>query len=175
MDRSSYQTTALSAIFTAIVFVFTFIIRIQVPATGGYYNIGESGVYLAALIGGPIVGAIAGGVGSALSDLIGYPIFAPGTLVIKGFEGYVAGRLFRFLLYRGRDLKFSAIVSCLIGGFFMVLGYLLYETMIINFASALAEIPGNIGQVIIGVIIAVPVVIALREMGYNVGSEESVV
>ena len=175
MERNSYQTAALSAIFTTIVFVFTFIIRIQVPATGGYYNIGESGVYLAALIGGPLVGAIAGGLGSALSDLIGYPIYAPGTLIIKGIEGYATGYMFKFMMSRGKSLKLGGVISCLVGGFFMVLGYLLYETFIINFVSALAEIPGNIGQVVIGVIIAVPVVIALKEMGYNVGSKESLV
>ena len=41
-----------------------------------------------------IVAGIAGGLGSMLADLIlGYSHYAPATLVIKGFEGLVAGFL----------------------------------------------------------------------------------
>jgi uncharacterized membrane protein len=60
----------------------------------GYFNIGEIMVYTSALLMGPYVGAFAGGVGSMLSDLsLGYPQYAPGTLVIKGIEGFVVGYL----------------------------------------------------------------------------------
>ncbi|MCQ5374864.1 MAG: ECF transporter S component, partial [Candidatus Methanomethylicia archaeon] len=62
--------------------------------TRGYFNIGESAVYLVALLAGPYVGAFAGGVGSMLADLsLGYLFFAPATLVIKGIEGGVLGIL----------------------------------------------------------------------------------
>jgi len=55
-----------------------------------------------ALLFGPIVGGIAGGLGSMLADLIlGYAHYAPATLVIKGFEGVVVGFL------GGRTLKVS--------------------------------------------------------------------
>ena len=51
-------------------------------------------VYTSALLMGPYVGAFAGGVGSMISDLsLGYPYFAPGTLVIKATEGFVVGYL----------------------------------------------------------------------------------
>jgi len=92
----TYREIAISVIFTAIVFVFTSVIVIATPATQGFFNIGEAGVYLAAILGGPIVGAIAGGLGSALADLfLGYAHYAPGTFVIKGLEGFIAGYFFR--------------------------------------------------------------------------------
>lgn len=96
----------LVAIFAAVVFVFTIVVAISIPATGGYWNIGETGVYLAALIGGPIVGALAGGLGSALADLyLGYPIYAPGTLIIKAIEGFVVGYLYLALLGGRESVK----------------------------------------------------------------------
>ena len=51
---------ALSATFTALVFVATAIFNLAITATNGYFNFGESMVYLAALVGGPLVGLVAG-------------------------------------------------------------------------------------------------------------------
>ena len=47
-----------------------------------------------ALLFGRRAGATAGGLGSAMADLLGgYPHWAPFTLIIKGIEGYVVGAL----------------------------------------------------------------------------------
>ena len=86
---------ALSATFTALVFVATIIFYMAIFATNGFFNLGESMVYLSALVGGPIVGLIAGGLGSALADMaLGYGVYAPATLILKGSEGFVAGYLY---------------------------------------------------------------------------------
>ena len=78
---------AAGAIFAALVAAVTLTIAIPIPATSGYFNFGETLIYVAALLFGPFVGAIAGA-GASLADLLlGYGIFAPGTLVIKGVEG----------------------------------------------------------------------------------------
>jgi len=92
------KTAGLLVVFTALVTAATIVISVYFPLTRGYFNLGETMVYLAALVGGPMVGAFAGGVGSALADVIlGYTAFAPGTLVIKAAEGAVAGLLYRRL------------------------------------------------------------------------------
>lgn len=90
------RTTDISvtAIFTAVVCSATMILSIYVPATRGYFNVGETMVYTTALLFGPLVGAFAGGVGSMLADvLLGYVMYAPGTLVIKAAEGAIVGYL----------------------------------------------------------------------------------
>jgi len=85
---------AVIAVFTALVWVVTVIFSISVPATAGFFNIGESMVFLSALLFGPFVGAFAGGVGSMLADLwLGVLHYAPATLVIKACEGAVVGTL----------------------------------------------------------------------------------
>ena len=159
---------ALSAVFIVVVFVFTLLIVIPIPATQGYFNIGEVGVYLAALIGGPFVGAIAGGIGSMFVDLISAPIYAPATLIVKGIEGYVVGVLFKKLKESIKNVNIRASLSCAIGGVFMIVGYFLYETYLTNMVYALFEVPYNILQVVVGILVAVPVYVGLQRMGYNV-------
>ncbi len=98
------KTIVESVVFLALVFAATIIIQVYQPATGGYFNLGESVIYIAAMISTPLVAGIAGGVGASLADVVtGYGIFAPATLVIKFIEGYVAGILFR----RFREIKGS--------------------------------------------------------------------
>lgn len=88
------RTVPLVAFYTALVTISTLIFTVYVPATRGYFNIGESAVYLVALLAGPYVGAFAGGVGSMIADIsLGYLFFAPATLIIKGIEGGVLGIL----------------------------------------------------------------------------------
>src|SRR5713226_5050817 len=87
------KTVAATAVFTAFVAAATMAFVIYIPATKGYFNIGEVMVYIVAMLMGPYVGAFAGGVGSAISDAILAPVYAPGTLVIKGIEGFVVGYL----------------------------------------------------------------------------------
>ena len=85
---------ASTAVFTAFVAAATSVFSVTIPATNGYFNVGEIMVYTSALLMGPYVGAFAGGVGSMISDLsLGYPYYAPGTLVIKGLEGFLVGYL----------------------------------------------------------------------------------
>ena len=58
--------------------------------TDGYFNVGESTIYLAVLTSTPLIARIASGIGVALADLsTGYAVFAPGILVIKFIEGYL--------------------------------------------------------------------------------------
>ena len=87
-------TVASTAVFTAFVAAATSVFSVTIPSTNGYFNVGEIMVYTSALLMGPYVGAFAGGVGSMISDLsLGYPYYAPGTLIIKGLEGFIVGYL----------------------------------------------------------------------------------
>jgi uncharacterized membrane protein len=140
-------TTALMA---AIIFVVTYIIRIPLPfASGGYLNIGDTPIYIAAyLLGGP-AGAVAGGLGAALSDLAaGYVFYAIPTAVIKGVMGLVCGSLMR----AGSLKRF--ILSSALGGAIMVGGYAIFEAFFFNINQAIAAIPFNCIQWAGGVAVA---------------------
>ena len=70
-----------AALFAALTCVMTMIVKIPVPATGGYVNLGDCVVLLAGWVLGPMYGGAAAGLGSMLADLVsGYPLYAPGSI-----------------------------------------------------------------------------------------------
>jgi uncharacterized membrane protein len=121
-------------------------------------------IYIAALLFGSFVGALSGGIGAALADIyLGFSIFAPGTLMIKGIEGAIVGYLNLKLKKYISNTTVCAIISVTVGGLEMVAGYFLYEQLVVGYPAALvlAEVPFNIIQMLIGLIIAVPVMHAV--------------
>ena len=156
---------ALATTFAALVFVVTSQIPpISIPATSGYFNFGETIIYIAALVFGPFVGALAGGAGSALADAyLGFAPFAPGTLVIKGLEGTIVGFLNTILRKHISNLTVCASISAVVGGLEMVTGYFLYEQLALGypFAAALVEVPFNLAQMAVGLVVAIPVMHAV--------------
>ncbi len=104
------REVALTATFMALVFLSTSLFYIPLISSTGFFNLGEAFVYLAALIGGPIVGAIAGGIGASMADMVlGYGYFAPGTLVFKGLEGFVVGLLFRTSYRLDQKIRYTIL------------------------------------------------------------------
>jgi len=151
----------IAAVFAALVFIVTSQIPpIPIPATSGYFNVGETIIYVAALLFGAFVGAFSGGIGAMLADIyLGFSVFAPGTMVIKGIEGAIVGILYQKLRKHLPNPTARAILSAAVGGLEMVTGYFLYEQLVLGypFALALAEVPFNIVQMLIGLLIAVPI------------------
>jgi uncharacterized membrane protein len=149
---------AAAAIFAALVAVATLLFVVPIPATSGYFNLGETLIYVAALLLGPFVGATAGA-GAAFSDALVAVQYAPGTFAIKAIEGFLVGFLFQWLNRKIHNITLSASIAVVIGGLEMVLGYFLYETLVLGYPAALAgaEVPFNIIQMAVGLVIAVPV------------------
>jgi len=117
---------AATAIFTSFVCIATMIFSMYVPSTEGFFNIGESMVFLSALLFGPYIGAFSGGVGAMLADiLLGYPYYAPATLLIKACEGFVVGFLSRHnpkLSSRIQWKIFTLLLGIIAGGLLAAVG-----------------------------------------------------
>jgi uncharacterized membrane protein len=150
---------ALCAVLIALTTVFTLLIKIPTPARG-YVNLSDVAITFAGLIFGPWVGMVAGGVGTALADLLaGFAPFAPLSLVAHGVEGFVIG-----WLGRGRRTVGGMIIAWLAGSLAMVAIYLLGEGLFYTgWAPALAEAPMNLFQALIGGVIGIPLVLAVRK------------
>jgi len=146
---------SLMAIMSALVMVGTLIVRIP-NMMGGYFNVGDVMIFVTALTFGPFVGGVAGGLGSALADLIGFPLFALPTLVIKGLEGLIAG------LITDKKRVFRDVLAVIFAGVEMVTGYFLVELYLYGIAGAIGEILANIGQIAVGGLIGIPIAIILR-------------
>ncbi len=118
------------SLYTALVLIATIVLQVYTPATRGYFNLGEVAIYTIAALTSPLTAGIAGGVGSALADLVtGYGIFAPGTLVIKFTEGFVASLLISFFrkeLPHSRVRVASLIIGVFLGVLIAGLGVVLF-------------------------------------------------
>ncbi len=137
-------------VLMALTVVMTMVIHIPSPAQTGYINLGDMVIFIAAFFFGKKAGFLVGGVGSALADLLlGYSVFAPVTLIVKGIEGYVAGVIFETDLGR----KYPIIPSS-IGGLIMAGGYFIAEIFMFGFNSSLINLPANIVQGLFGAIAA---------------------
>ncbi|MFX0028074.1 MAG: ECF transporter S component [Candidatus Hermodarchaeota archaeon] len=148
---SNVLSISIIGIFAALVCVLTIIIRIPIPVTTGYINIGDFGVMLSGLYFGPIIGGFAGGIGSAIADIIGFPQFAIPTLIIKGLEGFVVG-LISNPKKKLLKIDYRDVIAVIFGGLIMVIGYFFVEFPIYGLGAALFELPGNLFQFGFGVI-----------------------
>ena len=146
---------ALIVVMSALVAVGTLIVRIPNPM-GGYFNFGDVMIFVAALTFGPLVGGAAGGLGSAIADIIGFPLFAFPTLVIKGLEGLIAG------LIAKRKSVYRDVLAVVAAGAEMVIGYFLVEVYLWDVGGALAEVPANVAQIAVGGLIGIPIALVLR-------------
>ena len=166
MKHHTTFKTVLTALFAALICVFTMLVQIPIPATGGYANLGDGIILICAFLLHPLYAAVAAGLGSALADMLaGYISFVPGTLVIKAGVALIAAWIFNRLGKNAPAKK--AFVSLIIAGVaaeaFMVLGYFFYEAVLLGVGpGAAGGIVGNIGQGVVGIIIAGIIVPVLR-------------
>lgn len=148
-DVLSIRGVSLMATFVGLVFLSTSLFYLAIASSTGFFNLGEVFIYLAALIGGPIIGAVAGGVGASLADLaLGYGVYAPATLVLKAAEGFVAGYLFHLARKVNRWVKLAVVftISAFLIGFsaFFVNQPFLFETELYGTNSVSFSIPGYV-------------------------------
>jgi uncharacterized membrane protein len=146
---------SLMAIMSALVAVGTLIVRIPNPM-GGYFNVGDVMIFVAALTFNPLIGGVAGGLGSAIADIIGFPLFAIPTLVIKGLEGLLAS------LITNKKNVYRDVLAVVAAGTEMIVGYFLVEVYLWGLSGALLEVPANIAQIAIGGLIGIPIALVLR-------------
>lgn len=175
MKKLSRRTTIVTkqlttiAMFVALVTVATVVIAIPAPA-GGFLNVGDTVVLIAAACLGPIGGMVAGGLGSCIADLIlGYGMYAPFTLVIKGLEGLICGGL--ILLYDrtlGKRFKnyiaqvIAGVIAMIIAALTMSSLYCIADGILYGWGAAIVNAPVNLLQGAIGIVAGSIIVYALN-------------
>lgn len=154
--------TGLIAAFATLAFVGTMIVRIPIPVTGGYFNLGDTFVMAAGLLYGPLVGGLVGMIGPAAADAVGFPQFILATAVVKGIEGFAVGIV--GWKSRGGSRPIAALalgIGILVAGYY-VFEAILYPAMaqavpffgVTDAKAALAEIPLNLLQGFLSALVA---------------------
>ena len=165
MRSEGIQKLTLYGVFIALTAMATMAITVPMIGTQGYINIGDTMIFAAALLLGPWGGLIAGGIGSALADLLlGYAFWAPWTLVVKGLEGYIAGSIGHKAFHRHQKPTPIVIVGLSAAALWMVFGYFIAGGFMVGFEAALGGIPGDLLQGAGSVAIAVPLAYLLGRL-----------
>lgn len=150
------QKLALGGMLSALVLLLTSIIKIPVPATGGYVHLGDGMIFLAALLLGPYA-ALIGGIGSALADLVGgYFVYVVPTFFIKAAMGGIAGALVR------QQAPLRNMLVFILAELVMVAGYFFFESTLYGWTVALIAVGPNVLQGVFGVIVGMLLSSAVR-------------
>lgn len=156
----------LSSMAIALVFVATLLLNIRLPiaANGGLVHLGTAMLFIIAILFGPKKGAIAGAIGMGLFDLVsGWTLWAPMTFLARGLQGYLVGKIAWSNGRSGNSVGFN-ILAAIVSIPFMVAIYYIGEAIIFSsWIIPAASIPGNLVQNAVGLIIAIPVAIALKK------------
>lgn len=152
-----------TAVLAALACAATMVLPIPSP-TGGYMNPGDAVVLLGAYLLGPVYGALAAGIGSALADaLAGYMMYVPATLIIKALMALTAALLYRKLKSR----SWTVVLCGVLGEIPMVAGYWLFDALLLkSFVGSTAGIPSNLMQAAFGVAVSTLLALSLRKSGY---------
>lgn len=158
----SLAKTGIVAGLVALAAVTTIVIRVPIPATTGYFNIGDIFVILAGLWLGPWAGLAVGAFGPTMADAIGFPVFIPATMVTKGLEGFIAGLFGGGLRSNSLSRKVTGAIAA---GFVLIVGYFLFEAFvypivgkvvpafaITDVGAVIVELGPNTVQAVIGAI-----------------------
>lgn len=165
MQQQSFSHTkklAYAALGIALVFICTSFLNLRLPiaANGGLVHLGNVPLFIIAILYGRRFGALAGGIGMALFDVVGgWFLWAPFTLVIVSLMGYTVGAICE----KNRTMMayvLAMTAACLI----KVVGYYGAEGIIYgNWLAPMASIPGNLVQIGVAAVIVLPVLPKLRK------------
>ena len=169
--RSSQKTMDLiiTAMLIALVFLSTFFLNIKLPiaSNGGLVHLGTAMLFIASILFGPKKAALAGAIGMGLFDIVGgWTLWAPITIVARGLQGYIVGKIAWSKGRNGTSIAFN-VIATIVSIPFMIAVYYIGEGILYgNWIAPLASIPGDLVQNILGIIVAVPVCVALKKVPY---------
>ncbi|WP_319402405.1 ECF transporter S component [uncultured Anaeromusa sp.] len=165
MEQHSLKQTkylVYAALGIALVFACTVFVNVRLPiaANGGLIHLGNVPLFIIAILYGRWLGALAGGLGMALFDVVGgWFLWAPFTLVIVGLMGYTVGAICE------KNQSFMAYVLALLAACAIkIVGYYGAEGIIYgNWIAPLVSVPGNLVQIGLASAIVLPVVQKLKK------------
>lgn len=154
MKIDTTKKIVMNGLMIALVFLATYFSRIPTPLPGGYFNLGDSVIMVAAILLGRNSGLAAGAIGSCLADLaFGSFLFAPITFIVKGIEGYLTGVIARPNPSEKAVSTGKMISAVIVGAIVMVGGYFVSEAFLLGFfdstfgmAAAVTELVPNLIQ-----------------------------
>lgn len=159
----------LTSMGIALVFVATLLLNIKLPiaANGGLVHLGTAMLFIISMLFGPKKGAIAGAVGMGLFDLVsGWTLWAPITFLARGLQGYIVGKIAWSGGRSGTNAGMNILAAIISIPFMLVIYYIGEAIIFSSWIVPAASIPGNLVQNAVGILVAIPIVIALKKVPF---------
>ena len=141
MKQTKTSKIALVSILAALSVVLGYVVKI--PTQTGILTLLDAGIFFTAFYYGKREGAIVGGLGGFIIDLIsGYPHWMFFSLLFHGLQGYFAG-------FKGKWQWLGLVLASLV----MVAGYAFATAWMKGWGQALADVPHNLVQNFAGMLV----------------------
>lgn len=157
-SKLTVRDMVIDAMFVAMVMVATYFIQIPGPSSGGLFHMGNAVHFTIAIVFGRRRGAISGGLGMALFDLLGpWAMYTPFTFVIRFAMGYVIGGVAHMNGKEGKNFWYN-LGGILVATVIMLVGYWLTEVIFVGdiYTALVDTIGGNTMQCIVGAVVSLP-------------------
>ncbi len=151
MKKNKVLYISLAGVMAAIIAVFTSFVKIPTGINEGYLHFGDSMIYLAGSVLGPI-GILSASVGGALADILaGAPEWALATAIIKAINCVpfvVAAHLYQKKKGTFKIINIYTAPMTVVSGLITIFGYLVAEGIMYSFPSAWTSVPFSIVQAV---------------------------
>ena len=151
---------ALVSVLTAVTVVFTLLVRVPTPIKG-YISLCDVVIVFSAYLFGPWTALLSGGLGTGIADIIGgYAQWAPLSFVIHALQGLLIALIAHRKTEDGTADTASLgamIIGGIVGMIVMAGGYYVAGGILYGFQAALVEIPLNLMQSGVGVVLGIAV------------------
>ncbi len=149
MKNKKVIKICLTGLMAAIIAVFTAFIKVPTGINDGYLHFGDSMIYLAACLLGPL-GALSAAIGGALADILaGAAVWAIPTAIIKALNAVpfiLMSSLYKKKKGKNKIINAYTVPMVVVSGLITIFGYLLAEGLMYSFPTAWTSVPFSIIQ-----------------------------
>ncbi len=154
----SLKKIVYTALFAALICVVTAFVKVPLPVAG-YIHLGDVFVFAAAAMLPLPYALVACAIGGAFADLLaGFPSYALVTALAKMIMALTSHILFV------RDKRWLKVVGVVAASAAMAIVYGVFEAFVYDVPIAVANLPLNLLQGVVGGAIALPCCAALRRI-----------
>lgn len=147
--KKQLYNLVVAAMFAALIAVFTAYVSIKTGINDGYLHFGDSLIYLASCILPMPYAMAAAAIGGALADILGgAALWAPFTAVIKALNAVPFALVYtcKWTKKPQKILNKTTAPMPVVSGLITIFGYLLTESLLYEFKTALTSVPFSIMQ-----------------------------
>lgn len=164
--NQNVRRLTIAALGAALVCICTSVLKFPIPL--GYAHLGNCMILLFGVFFDPWIGAVAGGLGSAISDLLGYPEWVIPTLIIKSIMGFAVAVISKKRGAAPGLRSVRTLLAVISGIVIMVVGYFIGGSILYgSVMTGATQIPGLAAEGVIGIILFYVLAAALEAAGLS--------